>query len=107
MCIGIPVRIIRRTGLRAHCEDRHGRPVELDLMLVGPQAPGVWVMSFKGSARELMDAEAAARVGAALDALQALAEGDAAEVDLAFADLVGREPELPDFLRGTARPGTS
>lgn len=105
MCIGTPVRIVRHTGLQAVCEDRHGRQMSIDLLLVGPQPPGTWVMSFKGSARELIDADSAALVGDALDALQALASGDAGKVETAFADLIAREPVLPEHLRTTTSSG--
>lgn len=105
MCIGTPVRIVRHSGLLAECEDRHGRQMAIDLLLVGPQPPGTWLMSFKGSAREVIDADTAALVGDALDALRALASGDAAKVETAFADLIGREPVLPEHLRATTLSG--
>jgi hydrogenase expression/formation protein HypC len=38
-------------------------------------------------------------LNAALDALAAALAGDRERVDAAFADLVGREPALPDHLR--------
>lgn len=105
MCIGTPVRIVRHNSLQAECEDRHGRQMVIDLLLVGPQPPGTWVMSFKGSARELIDADTAALVGDALDALQALARGDAGKVESAFADIIAREPVLPEHLRATTLSG--
>jgi hydrogenase expression/formation protein HypC len=46
-----------------------------------------------------MTPEAAARTGAALDALAAVLSGDTSTIDDAFADLVSREPQLPEHLR--------
>lgn len=106
MCLGTPVRIVALEGVHASCEDRHGQRSKVDLLLVGTQPAGTWVLSFKHSARRVMDADEAAQVGEALDALQALLNGDAAAVETAFADLIGREPTLPDFLApgGNGRP---
>lgn len=99
MCIGTPVRIVSLQGLHAHCEDHQGRPVRIDLLLIGPQPAGTWVLSFKQSARRIMDADEAAQVSAALIALQALQQGDDSALADAFADLIDREPQLPVFLR--------
>jgi hydrogenase expression/formation protein HypC len=50
----------------------------------------------------VIDAERAALVNAALDGLQAMSEGGEVNLDVYFADLVDREPMLPDFLRKDA-----
>lgn len=98
MCIGIPMRIVRRDGLSALCEGRGGQR-RLDLALVGEQPPGTWLLAFLDAAREVLDADAAASINAALDGLEAAQNGEA---DLAryFPDLYDRMPELPEFLRG-------
>lgn len=80
------------------CVGRQGRQL-VDLALVGTQLPGTWLLTFAGAAREVMDAQAAARTDAALDALEAVLAGDASGVDAAFADLIDREPQLPAHLR--------
>ncbi|MDD3528855.1 MAG: HypC/HybG/HupF family hydrogenase formation chaperone [Gallionellaceae bacterium] len=98
MCVGIPMRVVRCDGLTALCAGRDGER-RLDLALVGEQPPGTWLLAFLDGAREVIDAEAAARIEAALDGLAAAMDG---ETDLSryFADLIDRPPELPEFLRG-------
>lgn len=103
MCIGVPLRILRCVGDTAWCEAADGGEQAVDLLLVGPQPPGTWVLTFLGAAREVVSPERAARIVDALRAVEAALAGDAAAIDAAFADLVGREPELPDFLQGEAR----
>ena len=100
MCVGEPMQVMADAATLARCRDRHGVVHDIDLLLVGPQAQGVWLLSFLGAAREVIDASRAAAVCDALDALDALMRGEPADVDAAFADLTGREPELPAFLRG-------
>lgn len=99
MCVGIPMRVLRNEGFRALCEDRHGTQHRVDLLLVGPQPEGAWLMCFLGAAREVIDEGRAREANAALDALDALLAGGSPDLDAAFADLVNREPQLPDFLR--------
>ncbi len=99
MCIGVPMQLVELAGTgAAWCVGRSGRSL-VDLALVGPQSPGTWLLTFAGAAREVMDPEAAARTDAALDALEAVLAGDASTVDDAFADLIAREPQLPEHLR--------
>ena len=88
-------------GSYAICESRNG--VErLDTLLTGPLDAGQWVLGFLGAAREVIDAERAGQVADAVEALEALLQGrgsDDALIEAGFADLVGREPQLPEFLR--------
>ena len=99
MCIGIPMSVIEPAGTRtAWCRGRDGRQL-VDLALVGPQPAGTWLLTVAGAAREVLDAGAAARIDGALDALQSVLAGDASGIDAGFADLVGREPTLPEHLR--------
>lgn len=106
MCLAIPMRVVAADGATARCVGRNG-PAELDTLLTGPLRPGDWVLAFLGSAREVVSAEEAARVDAALDALDAAMRGDETVIEAAFADLVGREPELPEFLRPRASTAAS
>jgi hydrogenase expression/formation protein HypC len=76
--------------------------VPLDLMLVGPQPAGTWVLAFRGAAMRVMTADEARQTDAALDALERVLAGDG-NVDSHFADLVDREPMLPDHLKGPGR----
>ncbi|MFO0584658.1 MAG: HypC/HybG/HupF family hydrogenase formation chaperone [Anaeromyxobacter sp.] len=98
MCLAVPMRVVSVAGPRATCEGRNGL-VDVDTLLCGPVAPGDWVLTFLGGAREVVSAEEAARVDAALDALEAIRDGRPPDLDACFADLVGREPELPEHLR--------
>jgi hydrogenase expression/formation protein HypC len=101
MCIGIPMRLVADGDNQATCEGR-GQREALDLMLVGPQSAGTWVLAFRGAAMRVMTADEARETDAALDALECVLAGDT-NVDAHFADLVDREPQLPDHLKGPAR----
>jgi len=96
MCIGIPMQVAEIDGVFAWCEGRNGRK-RINTMLIGEVSPGDWLLTFLDSAREAIDAERAALVNSALDALERVAGGR--DFDDCFADLTGREPQLPDFLR--------
>jgi hydrogenase expression/formation protein HypC len=97
MCIGQPLRVVETRGPLAWCEaDGHGEA--LDMMLVGEQPVGTWVLGFLGTARQVLSAEEAAQARAARGALAAVLRGDGG-VDAYFADLVDRVPELPAHLR--------
>ncbi len=97
MCIGIPMQVERCEGLVAFC--RHGDEVrQIDMSLVGPQPPGTWVLAFLNTAREVMDEQRAEETLKALAALDQVMQGQAADIDALFADLVDREPPLPPHL---------
>ncbi len=98
MCLGIPMQVIEAGENSALCEGRNGQQL-INTMLVGQVEAGQWLMTFLDAAREVIDAERAALVNAALDGLQAVTAGEEVNLDLFFADLVNREPTLPDFLR--------
>jgi hydrogenase expression/formation protein HypC len=96
MCLGIPMKVIESQGYTALCEGR-GRRESVSLLLVGDVAPGQWLHVALGTARELLDEEQAVQIDAGLDALEAI-EAGATDFDRHFADLVGREPTLPEGL---------
>lgn len=96
MCLGLPVQVLEAGPHFARCAGRSGE-VRIDLSLVGPQPAGTWLLSFLDAAREVIDAERAAAINAALDALLAAQAGET-DFSAFFADL-DREPQLPDFLR--------
>lgn len=85
MCVGIPMKVIACNGFVAECEGR-GRREPLNMMLVGPQEAGTWVLAFLGSAREVLTEEEAARIDDALDAVEAVMNG-ATDVSGYFSDL--------------------
>lgn len=95
------MQVIECHGYVALCRGRNGRHL-LDLTLVGEQPPGTWLLSFIDAAREVIDAEAAARIDAALDGLEAVMAGET-DIGRHFADLIERTPELPPHLRGATQ----
>ena len=97
MCIGIPMQIVEVENVFAWCDGRNGRQ-RINTMLVGDVQQGDWLLTFLECAREVIDAERAAMINSALDALERVAAGDN-NFDDCFADLIGREPQLPDFLK--------
>lgn len=97
MCVGLPMRVVEAAEGSALCE-RQGERVRVDTLLVGGVAPGDWVLVFQGSALRPLTAAEAAETDNALAALAAVLAG-ADDVTEHFADLVGREPELPAHLR--------
>lgn len=94
-------------GTTAMCQGRNG--VErLDTLLIGALEPGQWVLGFLGAAREVIDAERAAQVEDALVALESILHGAGSSDELihaAFADLIDREPQLPEFLQPKSTQG--
>jgi hydrogenase expression/formation protein HypC len=97
MCIGVPMQVISITDLVACCE-ADGKQQDVDISLVGEQAPGTWLLVFLGVAREVIESRRAQQVQDALQALDHVMSGSD-QIDHLFADLVDREPPLPDFLK--------
>ncbi len=96
MCIGLPMRVIEGDDLTALCE-RRGETQRVSMLLVGERPTGAHVLVHLGAAVRTLDAEEARLIDDALDGLAAAMRGE--NVDALFADLVGREPELPAHLR--------
>lgn len=101
MCIGVPMQLVAMASGRAVGEGR-GQRESLDLLLVGEQPIGTWVLAFCGAARRVLTEDEARQTNAALDALEAVLAGES-DVSIHFADLVDREPTLPDHLKGNAQ----
>ena len=72
MCIGIPMQVIEAGEFSALCRGSTGTE-QVDLILVGPQPEGSWLLVF---------------LGTALEALSAVARGET-DVDQFFPDLTG------------------
>ena len=104
MCIGVPMQVIESGPLWAWCDDG-GERHKVDMQLVGQQPAGSWVLVFLGAAREVMGETHALRVRDALVAMQAAMQGQS--VDHLFADLVDREPVLPEHLRSRSGNGSA
>lgn len=92
------MRIIEADGLLARAAG-HGVERTINLALVGEMPPGTWVLVFLDSARQVLDETDALAIEAALTAVEAAAAGDSSGIEAAFADLIGREPQLPPHLR--------
>lgn len=84
------MKVVVSNGFVAECEGR-GRREQLNMMLVGPQEVGTWVLAFLGSARELLTADEAAKIDDALDAVEAVMNG-ATDVSGHFLDLQDAAP---------------
>ena len=96
MCIGFPMTVLEGDDYAALCE-RRGETQRVSMLLVGAQPVGAKVLVHLGSAVRLLDDLEAMQIDDALDAVQEALEGK--NVDRRFADLIDREPQLPDFLR--------
>ncbi|MCQ8130375.1 HypC/HybG/HupF family hydrogenase formation chaperone [Methylomonas rivi] len=97
MCIGIPMQVIEPRGESALCIYR-GETGLVDMMLVGEQPKGAWLLVFLDTAREVISADKARQITDALEAMRLAMQGET-DIDHLFADLVEREPELPEHLR--------
>ena len=102
MCIGVPMQVIEAGFGAALCRARDGEH-RVDTRLVGDVEAGEWLMVFLGAARERMSEEAARRSADALEALEKAMRGDM-DIEHLFADLIGREPQLPEHLRVPEHP---
>jgi hydrogenase expression/formation protein HypC len=97
MCIGVPLQVVSVEEHHAWCE-ADGHRERLDMVLVGPQPPGTWVLAFQGAARHVMDDTEAEQARAGRRALAAVL-GGSGDIDAFFQDLVQRSPQLPEHLR--------
>lgn len=102
MCIGVPLRILSVDGIAARATDGASESL-IDLSLTGPLAPGTWVLSFLGTAREAISEDEARMIADALRGLGAVMAGG--EVGDAFADLDARTPTLPPHLQAAFENG--
>ncbi len=102
MCIGLPMRLIEKEGIRGKA--RLGAAVQdVDLSLTPQAAPGDHLLVFLGAAREVLSPARAQAIAAAHDALRAVLSGG--DTDSGFTDLVGREPPLPPHLQAALAAG--
>jgi len=97
MCIGIPMQVVEMKGTSAIC---HADVKEelIDMILVGDQKPGTWILNFLGAAREVLCEENALNIKQALLAMQDVMNGEQ-QIDHLFADLIDRELTLPPHLQ--------
>lgn len=75
MCIGVPVKIIEAGEFMSICQGRNGKE-QINMMLIGSQPVGTWVLSFLGSARQVLSETEAAHINQALDGMAAIMSGE-------------------------------
>ena len=75
MCIGVPVKVVISGEFMATCHGRNGEE-QVNMMLVGAQPVGTWLLNFLGSAREVLTETDASNINKALDGLSAIMSGD-------------------------------
>jgi len=97
MCIGIPMKITALETGYAWCEGMGERKC-IDTLLIGEQPVGTWVLVFMDSAREVLSEQDAERVTHAVQAVNLAMQGET-NLDHLFADLIDREPQLPNFFK--------
>ena len=96
MCLGVPMRILEGDEISALCargdEQRH-----VSMLLIGAQPPETHVLVHIDTAIRVLDAGEARLIEDALKGLEAAMRGE--NFDSLFADLIDREPQLPEHLR--------
>ena len=97
MCIGLPMQVVESHDESARCLYR-GQESRVDMMLVGPQPVGTWLLVFLDTAREVISEQKARQIADALEAMRLAMLGDN-RIDHLFSALVDREPQLPEFLK--------
>jgi hydrogenase expression/formation protein HypC len=96
MCLGVPMTVIESNDATALCA-RGDEQRRVSVLLVGPQPVGAKVLVHIDSAVRVLDEEEAALIEQALQGLEAAMRGE--DFESAFADLINREPQLPEHLR--------
>lgn len=99
MCVGVPECVVSCDGVAGTMES--GRIIDMSLTGAVPQ--GTWVLTHLGAAREILDAEEARLITAALEGLGQVMAGR--DVGNAFADLDARAPSLPPHLEAARVAG--
>ncbi len=93
MCLSIPMQIVSLEGPDLAIVERRQGPSllreQVNLMLIGPQPPGTWILVALGLAREVLDDQERVLIE---DALAALASSRAGSYDPSqhFTDLGSR-----------------
>ena len=71
----------------ATCRGRNGDE-QINMMLIGSQPVGTWVLNFLGSAREVLSEQEAEHINKALDGLTAIMSGESdVDIDSYFPDI--------------------
>lgn len=104
MCLGVPMQIVEVDGIAAQAIEGEHRHL-IDVALTPDAKPGDWVLTFLGASREVLSADEAQKITAALGGLRSLMEGG--DLGDAFADLEQRGPTLPPHLQAALDAGKS
>lgn len=87
MCVGIPAQVIEAGDFVARCRTRNGEE-QVNMMLTGSQPVGTWLLTFLGSAREVITEQDARQINQALDGLSAIMSSEEEiDVDHYFPDI--------------------
>ncbi len=96
MCLGVPMRIVEGDEVSALCQ--RGEEIRrVSTLLIGAQQPGTHVLIHIDTAIRVLGADEARLIENALVGLDAALRGE--EFESLFADLIDREPQLPEHLR--------
>ncbi len=77
MCLSIPKQVVAWEGEGDFAwVERNGQREFLNMMLLGPQPVGTWVLTSMGLAKEVVEPEQLALIEEALTALAASLDGD-------------------------------
>lgn len=88
MCLGIPMQVVESNEFTARCR-RGSEERVLNMLLLGAQPEGTWVLALMDHAREVLTEEQARQIDQALHGIQAAVSGDP-DLDRFFGDM-----ELP------------
>jgi len=89
MCIGVPVQVLAPGDFVQPCRGLNGEE-QVNMLLIGEQPVGTWVLNFLGSAREVLSEEDADNINKALQGLNAIMSGEKyIDVDKYFPGLKG------------------
>lgn len=77
MCLSIPMQVVENDGDGDFAwAERPGRRERLNMMLVGPQAVGTWVLAAQGLAKDVVSEQQRLLIEDALAAVAEALEGD-------------------------------
>ncbi|PIT05281.1 hydrogenase [Bradyrhizobium nitroreducens] len=96
MCLGLPMTIVETDGVSALCEFR-GEQRRVSMLLLSDPPVGAKVLVYIDTAVRLLDEAEARLIADAIEGLGAALNGE--DCDRFFADLIDREPQLPEHLR--------
>jgi hydrogenase expression/formation protein HypC len=96
MCLGLPMMIVETDGVSALCEFQ-GEQRRVSMLLLSNPPVGSRVLVYIDTAIRLLDEEEARLIADAILGLGAALNGE--DCDRFFADLIDREPQLPEHLR--------